>query len=230
MPSNEQGIAGTVLVIVIAWALAAVLMLTVTLLAARNISDTVGKLPDPEEGSVLNEVVDIDGNLGPVALATEIERTSADILTAAEPLEGQLDQVLDATDQIDASARSILSTAGEIDSSVNSIDASASEINSSVASIRERLSGTDAHVDSINAGLREASGKSVTALALVRSIQSDTDAILFQVLEREPGDDGIRGHAHSIDCRLAGDACERGASGGELPDLPGLDALSGLLQ
>lgn len=224
MPSNEQGIAGTVLVIVIAWALAAVLMLTVTLVAAQDISDTVGQLPDPEEGSVLNEVVDIDGNLGPVALATEIERTSADILTAAEPLEGQLDQVLDATDQIDASARSILSTAGDIDSSVNSIDASAGEINSSVASIRDRLASVDGTVDSIRDGVAGINNRADSVISLARSIQSDTDAIRFEVLEREPTDDGIRGHAHSIDCRLAGDACERGVSGGELPDLPGLDA------
>lgn len=230
MPSNESGIAGTVLVIVIAWALAAVLMLSVTLLAARDISETVGKLPDPEGGSILNEVTDIDGNLGPVALATEIKRTSDDILTAAEPLDGQLDQVLAATDEIDASTRSILSTAGEIDSTVNSIDASAGEINGSVASIRDRLGSVDGTVDSIHQGVAGINQRADTVIALTRSIKSDSGAILSQVREREPLNDGIRGHAHSIDCRLAGDACERGASGGELPDLPGLGSLSGLVE
>jgi hypothetical protein len=221
VPDTEQGIAGTVLVIVIAWALAAVLMLTVTLVAAQDIEETVGEITEPEEGSVLNAVYGIDGDLGPVALATAIERTSSDILTAAKPLEEQLDQVLVATDSIDASARSILSTAGDIDNTVNSIDGT-------VDSIHSRLGGTDEHVSgSINPGLRRASQQSVDALALVESIGADVGAILVQVQEREPTNDGIKGHAHSIDCRVLGENCERGpgAPGAPIGDL--LDVVEG---
>lgn len=229
MAHNEQGLAGTVLVIIIAWALAAVFMLVVTLVAAQDIRSTVGQLPDPEDGSILNEVVDIEGNLGPVGLATQTERTSSDILTAAEPLDGQLDQVLAATDSIDASANSILGSASEINSTASSIDASVTEINSSVTDIQQRLASTNSTVtDSIKPGVAAINNRADTIIALVRSIESDTTAIQDQTKLGSDGDFGIRGHAQSIDCRLNG-GLTGGADcpGGPLP-LPG-ELPSGLL-
>lgn len=216
MANNEQGLAGTVLVIIIAWALAAVLMLTVTLVAAQDIEQTVGTLPDPEEGSVLNEVYGIEGNLGPVGLATEIERTSDEILTAAEPLDGQLDQVLAATDSIDASANSILSTAGDIDGSVNSISGSVNTINSSVTDIQSRLAATNGHVQEIEPNLDRAAQQASTVVGLVQSIQGNTSAIQNQTKLGGEGDWGILGHARSIDCRLLGGV----TSGAECPGGP----------
>ena len=85
--SREAGLAGIALVIVIAWALAAVMMLTGTLIAAQQIDDRVA--------TILGEVSPIDDDLDSVKLAQETDRIAKDILTAAEPLSGQLDQVRD---------------------------------------------------------------------------------------------------------------------------------------
>lgn len=215
---EEQGMAGTVLVVVIAWALAAVLMLTGTLVAARQIDETVA--------DIRGSVTEIDDDLEAIALAEETTDISGRILTAAQPLEGQLDAVIAAADDIDGSASSILSTAGEIDASVNSITGSADEINATVESIRSRLSSTNDHVSSISQGVTDINHRADVIIGHVRSIQSDTSAVLHEVREREPTDDGIRGHAHSIDCRVGGSHCQ--GAGGGLLDLE--DVLGGLLE
>lgn len=224
MFQHEQGMAGTVLVIVIAWALAAVLMLTGTLVAARQIDETVAEIRGTVSG--------IDDNLDAIEMAEETTEISSQILSAAQPIEGQLDEVLVAADDIDGSASSILSTAGEIDGTVNSISGTAGEINSTVGSIQSNLSNTNSHVSSISQGVTDINHRADTIIGHVRSIQSDTSGILHEVREAEPGNDGIRGHAHSIDCSPAVFAtsthCSDGPSGaGDLLDLD--DLLGGLL-
>lgn len=191
---DEQGLAGTVLVIVIAWALAAVLMLTGTLVAAQQIDDLVA--------DITTSVSAIDDDTASVALAEETTRISGDILSAAQPLEEQLDQVLGSVASIDTSVVSILDTAGSIDSSVNSIRASASDIDSSVRSINSRLDGTFAHVRSIRQGIEDINVRVDTIIGLVRGIESDTDDVrhVFRRGDNYPVDAGIRGHAESIDC------------------------------
>src|SRR5918997_1523627 len=91
---------GVMLVIIIFWALAAVLMLTGTLINAREIEDTV---------EVINgEVATTDGidkDLDNVKELVSVRRDVVDIRDAAEPLTGQADQIIGAAGAINRNAR-----------------------------------------------------------------------------------------------------------------------------
>src|SRR5690242_5784173 len=93
--SDEAGLAGKILVGVIAWALGAVLLLTNTLVAAQQIDTRVDR--------ITHTVGPIDHDLDSVALAIKTNDLAGQILTAAKPLSGQADQVIQATTSIDAS-------------------------------------------------------------------------------------------------------------------------------
>ena len=142
---------GLVLVIVIFWALAAVLMLTGTLINAREIDETV---------DVINVQVaasdGIDQDLDNVKLAARTNRLAARIRRRAAPLTGQADQVIRAASSIDRKVDSILSTAqtinetaGSINTTVRSIGGNVSSIGSTVVSIHGTVNGIGADVFSI---------------------------------------------------------------------------------
>src|SRR5918999_3811215 len=97
--TDESGLVERVLVGIIAWALAAVVMLTSTLVAARKIDDRVA--------FIRTQTSPIDTDLDSVKLLVETTSTANDILTSAKPLSGQLDQVHGLTVTIDNSASSI---------------------------------------------------------------------------------------------------------------------------
>ena len=143
---------GLVLVILIFWALAAVLMLTGTLINAREIDETV---------DVINEQVaasdGIDQDLDNVKLAAETNRLTIKIRRRAAPLTGQANQIIRAASSIDRRADSILSTAGEINdtagsinTTVRSIGGNVGSINSTVVSIHGLVQGIGSDVFSIN--------------------------------------------------------------------------------
>jgi methyl-accepting chemotaxis protein len=143
---------GLMLVIVIFWALAAVLMLTGTLINAREIEDTVEVI----NGEV-SSTDGIDKDLDSVKELEQTRRTVASIRDAADPLTGQADQIIAAAGSINRSARSILSTAGSINttaksinSTVLSINASVNSIGASVVQINQRVNSIGASVTSIN--------------------------------------------------------------------------------
>lgn len=182
---RDEGITGLVLVLVIAWALLAVLMLTGILISARSIDDDVAV--------ITGEVSEIDDDLDSVALAEETSRIAADIETAAAPLSAQLDEVHAATLTIDESVATIHGAVGDIDASVNSITASAESIDSSVQSIHGSLSGTDSAVVSIRDGIMRASGQANTVVDIANRIDRDTSAVHGQTTE-------IVQHAESINC------------------------------
>ena len=142
---------GLVLVILIFWALAAVLMLTGTLINAREIDETV---------DVINQEVaasdGIDQDLDNVKLAAETNRLAARIRRRAAPLTGQADQVLRAATSIDRKVDSILSTAqsinetaGSINTTVRSIGGNVDSIGATVVSIHGTVNGIGADVFSI---------------------------------------------------------------------------------
>lgn len=185
---REDGLAGVSLVIIIGWALAAVLMLTGTLVAAQRIDGSVA--------TITGEVSEIDKDLDAVALTQETNRIAADILTAAEPLSEQLDQVHAAALSIDQSAAAILSTAGEINTTVLQIGDTAGSINSTVATIQGNVNAILATARSINDGVAAINGRADVIIAAVQGIKSDTGNVLAQVRE-------IDGHANSIDCSPA---------------------------
>ena len=194
---GERGLAPALLVVVIAWALAAVLMLTGTLLSAQRIEGNVG--------SIVDSTTRIDGELDGIPLAAETSRISADILAAAEPLDGQLDQVIVSARGIDRTARSIFdtaqsingevvainATAGAINGNVRSINATAGSINANVASIRDRAAGIESTAGAINGNVRSINGHVRSIGASVDSIDGRLGGTLDETRTIDPGVAGI---------------------------------------
>lgn len=183
--SSAQNLA---LVIVIAWALAAVFMLTRTMLAASQI--------DRRVGVITGEVSAIDTDTDSVRLTQEINQKATGILEAAKPLDGQLDSVINSTKSIDGSVDSILGTAGSINETVLSIGGTADSIGSTVDSINGRISSILSVASSIDQGVEDINGRAIRIISLVRGIKGDTGNTLGQVLE-------IHRHANSINCTQA---------------------------
>ena len=112
---GERGVVGVNLVLVIAFALYAVIMLSRTTLAAKQIDDRV-RVIVTEVGPGSNV-----SRLDETQKLNTIGKTAEDILAAARPLSGQ--------------AQTIINTAKSIDNTVSAINANANEINGTVKSI-----------------------------------------------------------------------------------------------
>lgn len=138
-----SGLAGVVLVIVIAWALAAVLMLTGTLTNARQINRRV-KLVNAQVGP-------IDNNLASVKLAGRTGRIAKKIDLAAENLSGELNQVITTAGSINTKVGSILSKAQSINGVVTAINTTANAINANANAINAKANAINANAHSINA-------------------------------------------------------------------------------
>jgi len=167
---------GIVLVIVIAWALAAVLMLTGTLINAREIKDDVTVIN--------NQVSPIDKDLQSVALAAETVKISARINAAAQPLTGQATQILQAARRIDASARSILTTAGQINQTARQINGTVTQINGTVVSINGKVAAIGGSVGSISGKVGSIGSRVASIRAKVGSRGTSSDSISANVIRR----------------------------------------------
>ncbi len=155
---------GILLVIIIFWALAAVLMLTGTLINAREIKDTV---------DVINsEVQPIDRDLDSVKLAGETVKISGRIDRAAKPLSGQLTQVNSAAQDINDSAKAILVTAGSINRTAKEINGTATAINGTVTSINGNVVSINGTVNSIGANVSSIGSRVSSIGGSVGSINS----------------------------------------------------------
>ena len=180
---GEAGVVGANLAIVIAFALFAVIQLTRTTIAAEQIDDKVKV--------IVGEVEPIDQELDAVPILDEVDRSAREILTAAQPLTGQLNDVV--------------SSAKNIDGTVSSILSNATSINGTVRGIGGTVSSLQPVVRSINDGVFRINRQADEVIVLVRGIEGDTTNILNQVGVASPvGHVGktIHGHANSIDCSI----------------------------
>lgn len=150
------------LVLVIAWALAAVFMLTRTLAAAQDIDGRVV--------AVNNQVGPIDEDLDATRLAGETATISQQILVQAKPLAGLLDQTLGSTESIDKTAKSVLETAEQINATVGAINETVTSINPTVDEIGAKLNAVEGNVNSIQASVNAIGNNFVEILSEVQSI------------------------------------------------------------
>ncbi len=176
---RELGQAGIALIIVIAWALTAVVMLTRTLISAQAIDRRVNS---------------ITGNLGAVGQETRLvaelqrtEKTAAAILNAAKPLSPMLANVDDAARRIDVTTKSINPNAKAIDATVVSINGHVVNILSTARSIETTL--------------RTITGQATDIKNNVNNIKGDSREIQAQT----SGESGIRFHT----CGLIFTNCNR---------------------
>src|SRR5581483_910349 len=125
--SDERGLAGGVLVGVVAWAFLAVALLVTILMTANHIDERVA--------FIRSQTSPIDHNLDSVKLLESINARADAINTAAAPLSDQLGVVEGHTKSIIGSAAAIDDTAKTINGTVHSIDANVSDINGTAHSI-----------------------------------------------------------------------------------------------
>jgi len=179
--SGKRGFAGIMLVLIIVWALAAVLMLTGTLVAANRIDDTVVDIKPI--------VSDINKDTALVRLAKRTERLSGRIDKAAKPLTGELTKTLAAAKRIDTTAKSIdrglattLSRANEINGNVLLIGGTVGGINGNVSDIGSSVQAIGRNAQSISASARSISASAASINASVRGIRGSGQTILSRVV------------------------------------------------
>lgn len=173
--SDQRGLAGGVLVGVVAWAFVAVALLVTILMTANHIDERVA--------FIRRQVSPIDHDLDSVKLLESINARAAAIDTAAAPLSGQLGVVKDHTDSIlskaaaiDDTARTINSTVHSIDGNVNDIHGSARSINSLVHSINGTVRNIDANAASINGSVHSILGSFESIDTTAKVIRGDHNA------------------------------------------------------
>ena len=172
---GESGLAGGVLVGVVAWAFVAVAFLVTILMTANHIDDRVA--------FIRGQVSPIDHDLDSVKLLESINARADAINTAATPLTGQLGVVKDHTDSILGEAAAIDDTAKTINGTVHSIDGNVDEIHGSVLSINgsvHAINGTvrsiDANATSINGLAHSISGSLGAVDTTAKAIRGDHNA------------------------------------------------------
>jgi len=244
--TGRRGLAPVLLTVVIVWALAAVLMLTGTLLAARSIKKDV---------AVINpEVSDITTDTGFIEIALKVVNVSDDIAKSVKPLDQELQDTLAAAKTIDKTAKSILKKAGPINDVVKSINGNVTQINGTVNQISGNARAILSNASAINSNAREinqsALGINSTAIGVngdVRSIRQRAGGILETARDAEREVAGINtraegarrvaipikadldavlglvgsinSNANGIDCSNAimGSACTQSRSGPRIP-------------
>ncbi len=180
---------GVMLVIIIFWALAAVLMLTGSLINAREIDDTVDVI-----NAQVSTTDGIDKDLDNVKELVSVRRDVADIRDAADPLTGQADQIITAAGAINRRARSILGTAGDINQNAKSINTTARSINTTVGSIGSTVVQINQRVGSIGGNVSSINGLARSIFASVgprgatdpTSIKASVNRILGELRALDP--------------------------------------------
>lgn len=192
---GEDGVVAINLVLVLAFALFAVIMLTKTTVSASQIDDRVKK--------IRGETGQIDTELTNVPQLDQTAATAAEIDVATKNLANQATEIVNAAQSIDRTVVAILSNAQSINSSVGSINPTLSSIQGVARAIDgpglpspgSRVPG----VSGINGRVRD-------IRIAVAGIKGDTGSVLDQVGTGHAGPGGlsIHGHANSIDCTVSG--------------------------
>ncbi len=163
--NRYTGLAPTMLVIIIVWAVAAVLMLTGTLVAARQIDTKVNE-------DITQSVPEIDQDLNNVKLAARTAVIANRIEASARPLEDQLNTVI-------SEAESIRGRVGERgDRDQNDIQSTVFSINGNVRRIQSQVFSIGGTVRGIGGGVAGIAGSVLAIRGSVVGIQNDLRGIL----------------------------------------------------
>lgn len=208
---TSQALPGIMLVIVILWALTAVIFLTGILAAANRIESRVGQIN--------SSLTPINSKLNTVPILTKVSDTANQIRDAASNLSPTIGRIADSASSIDASLKQVGDTVGPINKSAKQINVSVlainkavgtigpglanvrgltGTINASVHSIDGELSGTLNNVYDIRGRVALVTGQADDILRTARQIHGDTSSISSIV-----GVSGIprtvNGNAHAIE-------------------------------
>src|SRR6476661_9671685 len=140
---TSQALPGIMLVIVIFWALLAVIFLTGILASANRIENRVG---------VINsEVGPISNKLDTVPILAKVQDTANQIRDAASNLSPTIGRIVDSASSIDSSLKQVNDAVGPINKSAKAINGSVLDINKAVQTIGPNLVTVLGNARSINA-------------------------------------------------------------------------------
>ena len=179
---DSRGIVGVNLVLVIAFALYAVIMLSRTTLAAKQIDDRV-RVIVTEVGPGSNV-----SRLDETQKLNTIGKTAEDILAAARPLSGQAQTILDTAQSIDNTVSAINANANEINGVVKSINSTAA----SLLPVVQTIHGDDS-LDPLSGGVSAINQRADIAKPIVAGISDDLGRVFPLV-----GATGTGGHVPNI--------------------------------
>ena len=197
MRRSERGIVGLNLVLVIAFALYAVIMLSRTTLAAKQIDDRV-RVIVTEVGPGSNV-----SRLDETQKLNTIGQTAEDIQRAAQNLSAQAQTIIEVSGNIDNTVSGILGNANEINATVKSINGTASALLPVVRNING-----DETMDARTGGVGAINKRAAAATPVVSGISEDLGAVLGHVGIGGNGGHGTSGlntihnHVNSINCAL----------------------------
>jgi hypothetical protein len=161
---TSTALPGIMLVIVILWALTAVIFLTGILAAANRIESRVG---------VINSsLTPINSKLNTVPVLTNVENTANQIRDAATNLSPTIGRITESAARIDNSLKSVNESVGPINRSAKDINASVLTINAAVRTIAPNLVTILGNAKSINALVHSIDGELAGTLDNVYDIRS----------------------------------------------------------
>ena len=161
---TSTALPGIMLVIVILWALIAVIFLTGILAAANRIESRVG---------VINSsLTPINSKLNTVPVLTNVENTANQIRDAAANLSPTIGRITESAARIDNSLKSVNESVGPINRSAKEINASVLTINAAVRTIGPNLVTILGNAKSINALVHSIDGELAGTLDNVYDIRS----------------------------------------------------------
>jgi hypothetical protein len=181
---TSTALPGIMLVIVILWALVAVIFLTGILAAANRIESRVG---------VINSALTpINSKLNTVPVLTQVSDTANQIRDAAANLSPTIGRIANNASTIDASLKSVNEAVGPINKSAKQINASVLEINSAVQTIGPNLTTVLGNARSINSSVHSIDGELAGTLDNVYDIRARVVTVTGQA-------DDINRSAKTID-------------------------------
>jgi hypothetical protein len=161
---TSQALPGIMLVIVILWALTAVIFLTGILAAANRIESRVGVIN--------NALTPINTKLNTVPILSQVTDTANKIRDAAANLSPTVGRISESASSIDSSLKQVNDSVGPINKAVKQINTSALAINNSVRMIAPNLVTVLDSARSINGHVHSIDGELAGTLDNVYDIRS----------------------------------------------------------
>ena len=194
MRRNESGIVAVNLVLVIAFALYAVIQLSRTTLAVKQIKNRVQTITT-EVGPGSNV-----SRLDETAILNTVADRADQILAAARPLSGQANDILLAAQSIDNTVSSIQSTAGSINGVVKDINGRLSAL----APVVNQIKGSPGTIDNPGPGTGT-TGINIrvdNALRNINGIGADLRTVHQRVVQIDASAAGINQQVNNPTCIL----------------------------
>lgn len=168
-----QALPAIMLVIVVLWALTAVIFLTGTLAAANDIEVRVG--------TINSALTPVNNKLNTVPVLMSVADNANKIRDAAANLSPTVGRIAESAGSIDSSLKQVNDAVGPINKAVNQINGSVLEINKSVRAVAPNLVSVLGSVKSINANVHSIDGELAGTLDNVYNIRSRVVLITDQV-------------------------------------------------